>query len=182
MRIATQKNAMPPNMPSDPAAGGGAQPEAVPVETGAPLRYAYACALSLPPATGGRWTACAPDLEGCRSEGDGARECIANITDAVEAWVTAAQGRGDALPPPNAMDSLARLPEHAKALWLLIVRRDRPDDLEVSKALAEAGTLPSMQSLPVELQPASATLPDSTGVASHAGLPQPGSSPSRRPP
>lgn len=107
-------------------------------------RYAYGAALSLPREPGARWTAEVPDLENCRSEGDGARECMANIADAVAAWAAAASQRGDAMPSPTPLDSLARQPAFAGALWLLVVRHDKPDDLEVSKALAEAGALPTL--------------------------------------
>jgi len=122
-------------------------------------RYAYACAMSLPGEPGARWTAEAPDLDACRSEGDGAAECIANIADAVEAWVSAARQRGDALPPPTPLDVLARRPAFAKALWLLIVRREKPDDLAVSKALAEAGALPSLGALTADPAPPAQPLP-----------------------
>ena len=123
-------------------------------------RYAYGAAISLPREPGARWTAEVPDLENCRSEGDGARECMANIADAVAAWAAAAAQRGEPLPSPTPLDSLARQPAFARALWLLVIRHDKPDDLEVSKALAEAGALPSLDAALTDVPGAEASTMD----------------------
>ena len=122
------------------------------IEVGSLLRdegeqVAYPCALTIPQGDE-RWRAVAPDLEGCSSEGDGARECVANITDAVVAWIEAAQAEGDELPLPSAIDRLARLPEFRKALWTLAVVPRKGIDLEMSKELADAGILPTTPVIP----------------------------------
>ncbi len=124
-------------------------------------RYAYGAALSLPREPGARWTAEVPDLPDCRSEGDGARECMANIADAVAAWVAAVTGRGEPLPAPTPLDVLARQPVFVRALWLLIVQHDHPDDLAVSKAMADAGALPSLDDALTET-PGKAASPSGT--------------------
>lgn len=57
--------------------------------------------LPLPATDGGGFTAIAPELPGCRSDGDTPQEALANIYDAIACWIEAAQEMGRAVPPPK---------------------------------------------------------------------------------
>ena len=50
---------------------------------------------------GGGFTAVAPELPGCRSDGESPQEALANIYDAIACWIEAAQEMGRAVPPPR---------------------------------------------------------------------------------
>ena len=50
---------------------------------------------------GGGFTAVAPELPGCRSDGETPEEALANIYDAIACWIEAAQEMGRAVPPPR---------------------------------------------------------------------------------
>jgi predicted RNase H-like HicB family nuclease len=127
-------------LPSDPASPGEQ----------APKEYAYPAAVWPVGHRAPAWEVEVPDLPDCESKGDTLPEALANAVDAVQAWITQALDRGEALPPASALDDLARQTEYADALWVLIVRRDKPSDLEISKALAEADVLPALAALPLE--------------------------------
>jgi antitoxin HicB len=50
---------------------------------------------------GGGFSAVVPDLPGCMSDGETPEEAIANVQDAIRAWVEAAQEMGRAVPRPS---------------------------------------------------------------------------------
>ncbi|MED5618153.1 type II toxin-antitoxin system HicB family antitoxin [Ideonella sp. BN130291] len=123
---------------------------------------AYAACLTPPPQPGEPWAAAVPDLPGCLSTGDGVRECMANISDAVEAWFVAALREGRAAPEPTPIDDLARQPVHAGALWLRIDRR-RPEPVAAPLTLAASVPLSADGAIPDVLQPALPALPQDAG-------------------
>lgn len=57
--------------------------------------------LPLSEADGGGFTAIAPELPGCRSDGETPQEALDNIYDAIACWIEAAQEMGRAVPPPR---------------------------------------------------------------------------------
>ena len=59
--------------------------------------------LPLSEADGGGFTAIAPELPGCRSDGETPEEALANIYDAILCWIEAAEEMGRAVPPPRRM-------------------------------------------------------------------------------
>jgi antitoxin HicB len=50
---------------------------------------------------GGGFLATVPDLPGCASDGETPEEALANVRDAVEAWIEEARGLGRAVPAPS---------------------------------------------------------------------------------
>ena len=50
---------------------------------------------------GGGFTAIAPELPGCRSDGDTPEEALRNAYDAIACWIEAAREMGRAVPPPR---------------------------------------------------------------------------------
>lgn len=54
----------------------------------------------LPASEGGGWHATVPDLPGCMSDGDTVEQAMANVEDAIECWIAAAQRLGRAVPAP----------------------------------------------------------------------------------
>jgi len=55
----------------------------------------------LPAEEGGGFLATAPDLPGCMSDGETPEEAVANIQDAIVAWIEAARDLGHAVPKPS---------------------------------------------------------------------------------
>lgn len=52
-------------------------------------------------ADGGGFAAVAPELPGCRSDGDSPQEALENIYDAIRCWIEAAEEMGRAVPRPR---------------------------------------------------------------------------------
>ena len=50
---------------------------------------------------GGGFIATVPDLPGCMSDGETPEEALANVRDAIAAWIEAAEDMGHAVPPPS---------------------------------------------------------------------------------
>lgn len=50
---------------------------------------------------GGGFVALVPDLPGCMSDGETPEEAIANVQDAIAAWMEAAQDHGRTIPAPS---------------------------------------------------------------------------------
>lgn len=64
------------------------------------LRYAVVVQpLSLE--DGGGYSAVVPDLPGCMSDGETPEEALANVEDAIAAWIEAAQDLGHGVPEPS---------------------------------------------------------------------------------
>ena len=61
----------------------------------------------LPMEEGGGFLATAPDLPGCMSDGATPEEAVANIQDAIVAWIEAARDLGHAVPKPSRHAALA---------------------------------------------------------------------------
>ena len=57
--------------------------------------------MPLPEADGGGFVAVAPELPGCRSDGETPQEALANIYDAIACWIEAAQDLGRPIPQPR---------------------------------------------------------------------------------
>lgn len=57
--------------------------------------------IPLPEADGGGFMSIAPELPGCRSDGDTPEEALANIYDAIVCWLEAAEELGRAIPKPR---------------------------------------------------------------------------------
>lgn len=55
----------------------------------------------LPEEEGGGFLAVVPDLPGCMSDGATQEEAVANVRDAIAAWIEAAEDLGHAVPPPT---------------------------------------------------------------------------------
>lgn len=55
----------------------------------------------LPEDEGGGFLALVPDLPGCMSDGVTQEEAVANVRDAIAAWIEAARDLGHAVPPPS---------------------------------------------------------------------------------
>jgi antitoxin HicB len=50
---------------------------------------------------GGGFVATVPDLPGCMSDGDTPQEALANVYDAIRAWIEAAHDLGRKVPEPT---------------------------------------------------------------------------------
>ncbi len=50
---------------------------------------------------GGGFVATVPDLPGCMSDGETPQEDLANVDDAIRAWIEAAKDLGHEAPPPD---------------------------------------------------------------------------------
>jgi predicted RNase H-like HicB family nuclease len=50
---------------------------------------------------GGGFIATVPDLPGCMSDGETPEEALANVRDAIAAWIEAAHDMGHAVPQPS---------------------------------------------------------------------------------
>jgi predicted RNase H-like HicB family nuclease len=61
----------------------------------------------LSPEDGGGFLATVPDLPGCVSDGETPEEALANVQDAIAAWIEAAQDLGDKVPEPSKELALA---------------------------------------------------------------------------
>jgi antitoxin HicB len=57
--------------------------------------------LPLSDADGGGFAAIAPELPGCRSDGDTPQEALENAYDAIACWIEAAQEMGRPVPQPK---------------------------------------------------------------------------------
>lgn len=55
----------------------------------------------LDPQEGGGFIAIAPELPGCRSDGETPQEALANAYDAIACWLEAAQEMGRQVPQPR---------------------------------------------------------------------------------
>jgi len=55
----------------------------------------------LPAEDGGGFLALVPDLPGCMSDGESPEEAVANVQDAIDTWIEAANDRGHAVPVPS---------------------------------------------------------------------------------
>ena len=55
----------------------------------------------LPAEDGGGFVATVPDLPGCMSDGDTPEEALANVRDAVAAWIDEARALGRSVPNPS---------------------------------------------------------------------------------
>ncbi|HEX8192562.1 MAG TPA: type II toxin-antitoxin system HicB family antitoxin [Allosphingosinicella sp.] len=55
----------------------------------------------LPPEEGGGFVAIAPELPGCRSDGDTPEEALRNGYDAIACWIEAAHEMGRTVPAPQ---------------------------------------------------------------------------------
>ncbi len=52
-------------------------------------------------ADGGGYTAIAPELPGCRADGETPQEALDNIYDAIACWIEGAQEMGRTIPQPK---------------------------------------------------------------------------------
>jgi antitoxin HicB len=50
---------------------------------------------------GGGFVATVPDLPGCMSDGETPQEALANVDDAIRAWIEAALDLGHSIPEPS---------------------------------------------------------------------------------
>ncbi|HEY1930565.1 MAG TPA: type II toxin-antitoxin system HicB family antitoxin [Acetobacteraceae bacterium] len=55
----------------------------------------------LPPDEGGGFLALVPDLPGCMSDGASPEEAVANVQDAIDTWIEAANDLAHAIPAPS---------------------------------------------------------------------------------
>ena len=55
----------------------------------------------LPQEEGGGFLALVPDLPGCMSDGSSPEEAVANVQDAIDTWIEAANDLGHAIPVPS---------------------------------------------------------------------------------
>lgn len=52
-------------------------------------------------AKGGGYMAVVPDLPGCKSDGETPEEALANVRDAIDCWIEAADEMGRPVPKPT---------------------------------------------------------------------------------
>jgi antitoxin HicB len=65
-------------------------------------RLEYAVIVKpLSPDDGGGFVAVVPDLPGCMSDGETPQEALANVQDAIAAWIEAAHEMGRDVPVPT---------------------------------------------------------------------------------
>ena len=65
-------------------------------------RLEYSVLLEpLSPEDGGGFLATVPDLPGCMSDGETPEEAVANVQDAILAWMEAARDLGHDIPKPS---------------------------------------------------------------------------------
>ncbi len=57
--------------------------------------------MPLSEADGGGFVGVAPELPGCRSDGEAPQDALANTYDAISCWLKAAQQMGRAAPQPR---------------------------------------------------------------------------------
>jgi antitoxin HicB len=50
---------------------------------------------------GGGFAALVPDLPGCMTDGETPEEALANVRDAIDAWIEEARALGRPVPPPS---------------------------------------------------------------------------------
>ena len=62
---------------------------------------AYPVLIELSREDGGGFLASVPDLPGCMSDGETPEEALANVRDAVDAWIEEAHALGRAVPVPS---------------------------------------------------------------------------------
>jgi predicted RNase H-like HicB family nuclease len=55
----------------------------------------------LPAEEGGGYVAMVPDLPGCMSDGETPQEALANVLDAIDAWLDCARETGRPIPRPT---------------------------------------------------------------------------------
>jgi len=55
----------------------------------------------LPSEEGAGFLALVPDLPGCMSDGASPEEAVANVQDAIDTWIEAANDLGHAIPAPS---------------------------------------------------------------------------------
>jgi predicted RNase H-like HicB family nuclease len=55
----------------------------------------------MPPHEGGGFLAIVPDLPGCMSDGASPEEAVANVQDAIDTWIEAANDLGHTVPLPS---------------------------------------------------------------------------------
>ena len=53
------------------------------------------------------YSAYVPDLPGCMSDGDTPEEAVANVLDAIDSWLEAANDAGRAIPEPSRVAAIA---------------------------------------------------------------------------
>ena len=71
-------------------------------------KLAYPVIVSpLSDADGGGFAATVPDLPGCMSDGETPEEAIANVREAIDAWLEAARDAGRAIPTPSPVAAIA---------------------------------------------------------------------------
>jgi antitoxin HicB len=63
------------------------------------MKAVYKCIFE--PQEDGGFTVTAPSLPGCISEGDTYEEAVANIREAIAAWIEVSREYGDDLPPSD---------------------------------------------------------------------------------
>ena len=61
----------------------------------------------LAPEDGGGFLATVPDLPGCMSDGETPEEALANVRDAIAAWIEAAHDLGRPIPAPTSQLAVA---------------------------------------------------------------------------
>lgn len=65
-------------------------------------RLTYPVAIEpFPPEDGGGFLALAPDLPGCLSDGASPGQAVANVQDAIDTWIEAANDLGHAISAPS---------------------------------------------------------------------------------
>jgi antitoxin HicB len=65
------------------------------------MKTIYKCILEEQP--DGGYSVSVPSLPGCFSEGDTYEEALANVKEAIAAWIEVSREFGDEIPPPDAL-------------------------------------------------------------------------------
>jgi len=65
------------------------------------MKTIYKCIFEEQP--DGGYSVSVPSLPGCFSEGDTYEETLANVKEAIAAWIEVSRESGDEIPPPDAL-------------------------------------------------------------------------------
>jgi antitoxin HicB len=65
------------------------------------MKTVYKCIFEEQP--NGGYSVSVPSLPGCFSEGDTYEEALANVKEAIAAWIEVSREFGDEIPPPDAL-------------------------------------------------------------------------------
>lgn len=127
----------------------------------------------------GTWTAWVPDLPGAVAAATGPAAAIAEIGDAVDAWIAAARAQGSAVPPPTPAEGqfsgrfVVRVP---RSLHRAATQRAAREGVSLNTYCVTALTQAVTTGLAGEARPG---VPEPDRARGPRAVPRPGSDPPR---